>query len=189
MISYAFYYYSDKSDKSDKSDVSNTVDNDIENRSDVIDKTFYNRKFPTKLKYLKESPELMEIADNIRFIRKFSKSRYGDILLNMNSLMKIYIYILSNRYNVVQYIPLFIDIRDNILEILHSLIIIIPETLRHSYGFNPYDEIHKSIDMFTVVSREMLTKLEKYGSIHEKETYIQDNKYKPYNSVNNIFFP
>lgn len=191
IVSYIVYYYlyelSDFREKS-ISNVKNTINEDIQGRKEISEDLFYTRSFPTNLKYLKESPQLMNIATNIRFIKKFNKSRYADLLLNMNSLMKVYIYILSERYSFQQ-IDLFIDLRDNIIELMHSFILIVPEYLKHTYGLNAYDEIHKSINEFTVLSREMLETLKKYSQIHLNEIYVADDKYKPYNAVQNSSFP
>jgi len=191
LVSYTIYYYlyqlSDIREKS-ISNVKNTINEDIKGRKEVHEDLFYTRSFPTNLKYLKENPKLMSIVTNIRFVKKFSKSRYSDILLNMNSLMKVYIYILSDRYSFRQ-IDLFMDLRDNIIELMHSLILIVPEYLKHTYGFNAYDEIDKSINEFSILSREMMEVLKKYSKINLNEIYVPDDKYKPYNAIQNSSFP
>lgn len=191
LVGYVVYYYLyEISTKREESILNqkNTINEDIKGRKETSDDVFYSRSFPKNLKYLKESQELMDIATNVRFIKKFNKSIYADLLNNMNSLMKIYIYILSERYSFDQ-IQLFIDIRDNILELMHSYIIIVPEYLKHTYGFNAYDEIHKSIDDFTSESRRMLEVLDNFCKIHLKEVYVPIDKYKPYNSVQSSRLP
>lgn len=191
IIAYFVYYYLyDISINKETSilNLKNTINEDIKGRIETSDDIFFARSFPKNLKYLKESQELMAIATNVRFVKKFNKSIYADLLNNMNSLMKIYIYILSERYSFDQ-IQLFMDIRDNILELMHSFIIIVPEYLKHTYGFNAYDEIHKSIDDFTTESRRMLEVLDNFCKIHLNEVYIPIDKYKPYNSVESSRFP
>lgn len=191
LVSYSIYYYLYKlSDIREKSisNVKNTINEDIKGRKEVNEDLFYTKSFPTNLKYIKESPKLMSIVTNIRFIKKFNKSRYSDILLNMNSLMKVYIYILSERYSFQQ-IDLFIDLRDNTIELMHTLILIVPEYLKHTYGFNAHDEIDKSIEDFTILSREMLEVLKKYSKINLNEIYVPDDKYKPYNAIQRSSFP
>ena len=191
FLSYITYYYlyqlSDVKEKS-ISNMKKTINEDIKGRKEVNEDLFYTKSFPTNLRYLKESQELMDIAMNVRFIRKFNKSRYGDLLMNMNSLMKVYIYILSERYSSDQ-IELFIDLRDNIIELMHSFIIIVPEYLKHTYGFNAYEEIDKSITDFTILSREKLEVLKKYSKIYLNRSYIPDDKYKPYNGIKQSSFP
>lgn len=192
LISYVIYFH--LKNISDEKDVStsykeNTFDNDIKDREDVHEKIFYLDKFPKNCKYLKENQKLMDIVINIRFIKQFSKSRYSDIILNMNKLMKIYMYILSDRYDAVLYIPLFIDIRDNILELMYSLVMIVPEKLRHTYALNPQEEINKSIRDFTEYSKEMMQILENYAKIHHNVLYVPDTNLRTYNIAQQSFYP
>ena len=191
IIGYSVYYYlyeiSQKKEIS-ISNLKNTINEDIQGRTEISEDIFYNRTFPKSLKYLKESDELMAIATNVRFVKKFNKSVYADLLNNMNSFMKIYIYILSERYSANQ-VQLFIDYRDNILELMYSFIILVPEYLKHTYGFNAYEEIHKSIDDFTIHSRKMMEVLDNFCKIHLNDVYIPIEKYKPYNSVKSSYIP
>lgn len=167
--------------------VENTLENDIKDRNEVNEKNFYIDKFPKKLKFLKQNEALIKIITNLRFTIKFSKSRYSDIILNMNKLIKIYIYILSDRYDVVQYIPMFTDIKDNIVELLYSLFMIVPSGMKHTYGLDPHKEIYRSIEDFIEYSDSMLNIIEKYAIIHKNEVYIPDNKYKPYNAIRSFY--
>jgi len=192
LLSYVCYMYLSRISEDKDNDVQyvkNQIDKDIEGRSEVSDRNFILNKFPKQLKYLKQNQELMDIITNIRFVRKFSKSRYGDILLNLNSLMKIYIYILNRRYNTAEYIQSFSDIRDSIIELMYSLIIIVPDRLKHTYGLEVYQEIYTSIEKFTILSRNMMDILQKFALIHNKDLYIIDQTYKPYNSIKDISFP
>lgn len=192
LLSYAIFFYLQKISEDKDSSTQNkekTIDDDIKDREEVSENIFYIDKFPKQCKYLKENKKLMDIVLNIRFIRKFSKSKFSDIILNMNKLMKIYIYILAERYDAVHFIPLFTDIRDNIIEMMYSLIMIVPERMKHVYGLDPYHEIDKSINDFTILSDEMLGTLEKYARIYLKEIYIPDTKYKAYNIAHISFFP
>jgi Ca2+/Na+ antiporter len=192
LLSYVLYMYLSRISEDKDNNilyVKNQIDKDIEGRAEVSNRNFLFNKFPKQLKYLKQNQELMDIGTNIRFVRKFSKSRYGDILLNMNSLMKIYIYILNRRYNTTEYIQSFSDIRDSIIEMMYSLIIIVPDRLKHTYGLDVYREIYTSIEKFTILSRDMMEILQKFAKIHNKDLYIVDQTYKPYNSIKDISFP
>lgn len=162
---------------------------DIEDRNEVSGDLFMLYKFPKKMKFLKLNEDFVKVVENIRFIRKFSKSRYSDILLNMNLLMKIYIYILSDRYEPDVFIPQYIDTRDNILDLLYSLIIIVPSELKHTYNVDPHLEIQRSIDDFVIKSREMLNIIEKFSKIQKKKEYIPDTVVKPYNEIKPYNFP
>jgi hypothetical protein len=167
----------------------NVLESDIKDRETTNEKIFYVDKFPKKLRYLKENKSLMDIITNLRFTLKFSRTRYTDIILNLNKLMKIYIYILSDRYDATEYLPIFTDIRDNIVEQMYSFFMIIPKTLKHTYGLDPYTEIYRSIYDFNIEYRRMLTILEKFSTIYNNAAYVPDSAYKPYNSVVGTFFP
>lgn len=192
LLGIGIYVYLD--DLSTQKDVSlkyieNTLDNDIRERKETNEKLFYIDKFPKKVKYLKENKELMDIVTNLRFTIKFNKTRYSDLILNMNKMMKVYMYILAGRYDPVQYIPVFTDINDNIIEIMYSLFVIIPDSLKHIYGLDPHTEIYRSIYDFMIQSRKMLHVLEKFAIVHNGAVYVPDSTCKPYNSIAGRYFP
>jgi Ca2+/Na+ antiporter len=191
LLSYYFgIYYRKKLDEQDETnqELSKAIDKDIGDRKETFAKFVSLGVVPKELKFLKKNKKLMRILTNIDFVKKFDKTRYSDILLNANQLMKIYIYTLSQRYTIINGLTLFVDIRDNIIELLYSVIMVVPQNVKHSYGFEPYQEIDKTIEDFLDTSRKMLEILEKF-SIKQKELYIPDTKYKPYNSVKDTMFP
>jgi hypothetical protein len=192
LLSIGIYLYLDKVSQQKEISLAykeNILDNDIKERDVTNEHIFYIDKFPKKAKYLKESQTLMGIVTNLRFTTKFNKTRYTDIILNMNKLMKIYMYILADRYDASQFVPIFIDIRDNIIEIMYSLFVIIPSTLKHTYGLDPHTEIYASIYNFNIESRRMLAILKQFETIHNNTVYLPDTAYRPYNSVIRQFFP
>jgi hypothetical protein len=192
LISYALYFYLNKLSGDKETSIAyiqNTIDTDIKDRKEVNEKLFYIDKFPKKIKFLKQNTKLVDIVTNLRFIRKFNKTIYGDIILNANKLMKVYIYVLAGRYDVEVYLSVFTDIKDNILELMQSLIIVIPEKMKHTYGIDTYAEISNSLQAFSEYSQEMLVTLEKYAKIHEQKVYIPDSKWKAYNIAKELFFP
>jgi hypothetical protein len=192
LLGIGIYLYLDRlsnSKDSSSDNIENTLDNDIQERKETNEKLFYIDKFPKKVNYLKQSKELMQIVTNLRFTTKFNKTRYSDLILNMNKMMKVYIYILADRYDAVQFIPVFTDIRQNILEIMYSLFMIIPKQLKHIYALDPHIEIYRSIYDFVIHSRGMLEILEKFAKIHNEAAYIPDSSCLPYNSIQDRFFP
>lgn len=184
-------YYQNQIEKQDETnqELSKTIDKDIGDRKETFTKFVSLGVVPKELKFLKKNEQLIKILTNINFVKKFDKTRYSDILLNANQLMKIYIYTLSQRYTSINGLTMFVDIRDNIIELLYSVVMIVPQNVKHSYGFEPYEEIDKTIEDFIGTSRKMLEILEKFSTIKQKELYIPDTKYKPYNSVKDTMFP
>lgn len=158
----------------------NVLGQDIKERIEISTDSFYVDKFPKQMKYIVQNTKMMDILLNIRFVRKFNKSIYSDISLYMNKLMKVYIYILSDRYDAKLCIPIFIDLTDKILELMNSLIIIVPQKMKHTYGLDTFKEVEKSIKDFTNETQKMLGILTKYTKIHLNEVYIIDTKYRPY---------
>ena len=104
-------------------------------------------------------------------------------------MMKIYIYILSNRYELNSYLPIIYDIKDSILEIFYSLIFVVPKKFKHIYGFDPHDEINNSIKDFITKYNEMITILTNYGNIDKKYNHINYEKYKPYEKNKELYLP
>lgn len=149
--------------------------------------TFYNKN--KNVRFLVENKNFIDIIYNIRFIKKFDKTRYNKIIVNMNKMMKVYIYILSDRYEINTYLPIFYDIKDTILEVFYSLIFVIPQRFKHIYGFVPHDEIEKSTKDFINKYNEMLSIIINYGNVGKKYTHINYEKYKPYEKNKEAYLP
>ena len=192
IIGFFLYYYLETLSKDRDLNMDykeNTLDIDIKDRDKIFNENYYLYKFPQKVKYLKEDDKLVDIITNIRFTILFNKSRYTDIILNMEKLMKVYIYILADRYEANVYIPIFVDIRNNIIELMYSMFLLVPNGMKYTYNLNPHKELYKSIDDFIIYSRELLETIEKYAIINKKEVYIPDTKYRTYNSTSVNIFP
>jgi hypothetical protein len=149
--------------------------------------TFYNKN--KNVRFLVENKKFIDIIYNIRFIKRFDKTRYNKIIVNMNKMMKIYIYILSDRYEINTYLPIFYDIKDTILENFYSLVFVIPQRFKHIYGFLPYNEIEKSTKDFIDKYNEMLSILINYCNINKKYAHINYEKYKPYEKNKEAYLP
>jgi hypothetical protein len=165
-----------------KNDINNVEQTNTDNYYVV-----YNKN--KNLKFLLENKEFVDILKNIRFVKKFDKGKYNSIIMNMDKIMKIYIYILSDRYDLNTYFPVFEDTKNNILESLYSVFFVIPDKFKHIYGFVPYDEINKSIDMFKNKCDKMTIVLINYGNIDKKLPIINYNKYIPYEKNKELYLP
>jgi hypothetical protein len=141
---------------------------------------FYIKDVSKNLKFLMKDQELLAIINNIRFIKKFDKTRYTNIIINMDKLMKVYVYILADRYDVNTYMPLFIDIKTSIMEIFYSLIFVVPEKFKHIYGFDPYIELERSQNEFLAKANKMISIIKNYNNIAKQNVYFSHNKYTPY---------
>lgn len=179
---------SEKNDKKNK--IEESLTNDIKNIEQINVEnlyTFYNKN--KNVRFLVDNKKFINIIYNIRFIKKFDKTRYNKIIINMNKMIKIYIYILSGRYEINTYLPVFYDIKDAILEIFYSLIFVIPQRFKHIYGFVPHDEIEKSLKDFIDKYNEMLSIIINYGNVEKKYAHINYEKYKPFEKNKEAYLP
>jgi hypothetical protein len=165
------------------------IKNDVKEIKEITTNNFYIKETSKSLKYLLKNNEMISIIQNIQFVKKFDKTRYTNIITTMDKLMKVYIYILADRYDVNTHLPIFIDLKTDILEIFYSFIFVIPEKFKHIYGFDPYNEIHKSRDKFIQITNNMLFVLRNYGKIEKKHVYINFEKYRPYEKNKELYLP
>jgi hypothetical protein len=156
------------------------IRNEVKDIVEVATDNFYINKNSKNVKYLVKNKEFMDILFNIRFIKKFDKTRYSNMIINMDKMMKIYMYILADRYDTNTYLPIFTDIKNSILEIFYSLIFVVPNQFKHIYGFDPQTEIDKSLSAFRNKTADMLTVITNYARIGKQIVYINNDKYMPY---------
>ena len=196
IIIIIFYYYIDSNIKKDNLEKKNIEDIVVENIDKGIDtikelntNNFYININNGRIKFLKKNKEFLDIINNLKFVKKFDKTRYNNLIIYANKLMKIYIYILSERYDIYVYMPIFNDIVNDILEILYSFVFVIPDRFKHIYGFNPSEEIDKSIINFRIKIEKMLIVLNNYGKIEKKKIYIDIHKYSPFEKNKELYLP
>ena len=167
-------------------ELNNKVNNNLKYINYLDNNNYIVTKLPKELKYLLKDNILVNILINIEFIKKFNKSLYTSILINTDKMMNIYIYILNGFYNPKTHISLFNDMRINILEQLHSIILIIPLKFRHTFGFDPIIELNKTIKNFTMRTRKMISIIEKYSKYEKNIEYLEDTIYTPYNRISKL---
>lgn len=190
-----FYYYNTYRKENEtqfKADSSKKEDRIREEVKDVVELStdnFYIHKNSKDIKYLVKNKEFMDILFNIRFIKRFDKTRYSNMIVNLDKLMKIYIYILADRYDVNTYLPIFNDIKGTVLEIFYSLIFVVPNQFKHIYGFDPQIEIDKSLSDFRNKTKQMLTVITNYARIGKKKVYVNNDKYMPYEKNKELVLP
>lgn len=159
---------------------------DVADRKEAVSTNFMISKFP-KLRFLQNNSQLMRIANDLRFVRIFDTARFGDLVLHMEKLQKVYMYILSGRYYPPSYISTFVDMRTSVLEILYGLVIIVPSVLKHTYGLDPYATIQRNIDEFTALSRKMLNVIQAYAK--DRGHMIPDTYFHPYEPARENILP
>jgi hypothetical protein len=196
MIIIIIYYYIDSNIKKNLGErnsaefkVIDKIDKDIDDIKEMNTNNFYININSGNIKFLVKNKEFLDIIKNLRFIKKFDKTRYNNLIILMNKLMKIYIYILADRYDAYVYIPIFNDIKNDIFEILYSLVFVVPERFKHIYGFNPTEEIEKSLSDFRIKVANMLIVLDNYGKLGKDKKYLDIHKYSPYEKNKELYLP
>ena len=148
---------------------------------EIATNNFSIKSAPKKgLVYMKENRTLMEIAKDLIFVKTFDQQKYQELLIYMNQYQKVYMYILAERYPCQSYVPTFLDARENILQTLYQLYLVIPSTFKHIYGVSPYQVIERNILTFTKLSRTMLQVLENFCRVDLKEYYFPMTQPVPY---------
>jgi len=195
IIIIAFYYFNNHIKENEDKYKTETIKKEekiIEEMKDIVELStdnFYINKNNKKVKYLIKNKEFMDILFNIRFIKKFDKTRYSNLIIYMDKLMKIYIYLLADRYDINIYLPIFTDIKNSIIEIFYSLIFVIPNKFKHIYGFDPQIEIDKSLSNFRIKVKDMLTVITNYAKINKQNVYVNNDKYIPYEKNKEHYLP
>ena len=121
----------------------------------------------------------------IRFIKIFDNAKYLFIVGTMEKLMKLYIFMLGDRYDINIYFTSFISLRTSIIKELYSIYIIVPNKFVYIYKINLFEEIKKTIQNFLSHSRKMIITIQNYAFKEKGIKYLEDTKYKPFNLNNN----
>ena len=186
IVIIAFYYFNsyikanDEQYKSDTAVKESKIRDEVKDVVEINTDNFYINKNNKKVKYLVKNKEFMDVLFNVRFIKRFDKTRYTNLCINMDKLMKIYMYILADRYDINTHLPIFTDIKNNVIEIFYSLIFVVPDQFKHIYGFVPQTEIDRSLSDFRNKTKDMLVVLTNYAKIGQQKVYVNNDKYMPY---------
>lgn len=152
---------------------------------EIATNNFYVKNNPKKgLEYLKNNENLVKIANDIAFVKTFDAQKYNEMCIYMNSYQKVYMYILAERYLASNYIATFLDLRENILEIMYQYYVVVPQHLKHIYGVSPYEKIEKNINDFIQISRTMIEVLENFCRMDLKEQYFPTTSPMPHDVHN-----
>jgi hypothetical protein len=156
------------------------LNNDLKDKEHIIDDNYIINKFPIELRYLKNDKILIELILKIRFIKIFDDAKYTKLILLLEKFMKVYIFMLADRYDISDYFSTFLELRKSIIKELYSIYIIIPMKLRYIFNVNSFDTINETIKDFMKHSRKMILIIENYAFKHKGLYYLQDTIYKPY---------
>lgn len=190
IIIIGYYYLNkiydyDKTIETNFNNKINLIKNDIKDREVFNDDNYFLNKFPIGIKYLRKDSYLIDILLNLRFIKVFDNAKYTSLIGSIEKLMKLYIFMMGDRYDISLYFGTFISLRNSIIKDLYSIYIIVPDKFIYIYKINPFDEIKRSIHDFMSHTRKMIITIQNYGYKNKGIKYLEDTKYKPYNLSNN----
>ena len=132
-------------------------------RNEAHQQAFAPTRFPRNgFKYLRENSMLVDIAKELAALRRYDRARYGDVLLFMDALQKVYIRTLEGRVNAKTSVGKFMDLREGILENMYSFYLVIPPNM-------PSGVLRKSIENFARLSQMMIEVLKSYSKKAAKE--------------------
>ncbi len=190
IIIIGYYYFNkiydyDKTVETNFNNKVNLIKNDIKEREVFNDDNYFLNKFPVVIRYLRNDSYLIDILLNLRFIKVFDNAKYTSLIGSMEKLMKLYIFMMGDRYDISLYFGTFLSLRNTIIKDLYSIYIIVPDKFIYIYKINPFDEIKRSIHDFMSHTRKMIITIQNYGYKNKNIKYLEDTKYKPYNLNNN----
>ena len=137
-------------------------------------------------KYLIKDDDLMNIVKMMRFTKRYDKARYSDLLNQLNTYMKYYIFMLKDRYDIPHFLPLMHDMYMTIIENMYSFYLVLPTKMAHVYGFKPLDRLHECITTFRKRGKIMIDTVKKHG---KNNVHLLDTDIEPYNSRDNLMLP
>jgi hypothetical protein len=156
------------------------LNNDIKDKEHIIDENYILNKFPIELKFLNNDKILIELILKIRFVKIFDDAKYTKLLLIFENFMKIYIFMLADRYDINDYFSTFLELRKSIIKELYSIYVVIPIKLKYIFNVDSFKTLKETINEFIKHSRKMIIIIENYAFKHKGLYYLQDTKYKPY---------
>lgn len=162
------------------------LNNDIKDKSKYahLNDNFFIKDFPKSLKYLNKDPFIVNLLLNIRFIKLFDEARFDNLINLFEKFIKIYIFILGNRYDINTHFTTFLDLRTTIIKELYSIYIIVPVKLKFIFNINIPNTIKTTINDFIIYSRKLIITLERFGFENKGLVYLPDTKYKPFQKNN-----
>ena len=178
-----FYYYFNS--KKDVENIMKPVEQSVPKGKEIATNNYYVKNSPKKnLEYLKNNETLIKIVKDLSFVKTFDTQKYNEMCVFMDSYQKVYMYILAERYLASSYVPTFLDLRENILEIMYQYYVVVPQHFKHIYGVSPYEKIEKNIHEFLKLSRTMIEVLENFCRLDLKENYFPTTNPMPHDQHN-----
>jgi hypothetical protein len=138
------------------------------------------------LKYIYEWPEVLGVMKKLRFLIQHDRSRYNDLFNLIEHFMKIYTLILAEKWNVLDFYHILLDIRIQILELMYSFYIVAPENIGF-LNFDPKTSLSEAIETIKTETLRKIQIIQKFGKIKQDVIHFDDIHIKPHNMPSSIY--
>lgn len=183
IIMIYFFEQKDVPDKL-KNIIEDTEGSPVESTNYRVDKN--SRDF----KYLQKDDTLLEIVRDMRFVKRYDRPRYTDMINTMNIFMQTYMFMMADRWDIEHFLPLMKDLYIDVLEIMYSFYMVVPTKMRHVFGFHPLERLKSSIERFRDHGKELLDIVRFYGKDKYNLVHLIDIDVEPSNSrESNLMLP
>jgi hypothetical protein len=117
----------------------------------VLPGVFQFHHNPPKIKYIKHNQNLMNIINELSFIKTYDHASYEMIVILCEYFFKVYYNILDKRYSCIQYVSIMADLRKEILNLFAGLYFAVPQISKHIDGnaWEIIDRNNKKIQAIT----------------------------------------
>jgi hypothetical protein len=141
--------------------------------------SYFVKDFQT-LKYIYEWPDALRVIKKLRFLIQQDRSRYNDLFNLIEHFMKIYTLILAEKWNVLDFYHILLDIRIQILELMYSFYIVVPENIGF-LNFDPKQSLSEAIETIKTETLKKIQIIQKFGKTKQNVVHFDDIQIKPYN--------
>jgi hypothetical protein len=117
---------------------------------------------PKKLKYIYQTPKVITIINDLKFIRKFDEASYEIIVSLIEYFLKVYYNILNDRYDFKQYFPILLDLRKSLLNTCAEVMYNIPQYSNVMDG-NLWGKLNINTKKLEAITYRRIKIVSKYG--------------------------
>lgn len=146
IIIYIFYYKNYKVREKKTSNINDyflTIEKYLSNNNDISTDIYQINKHPKKITYLKMNDDFKYILYELKFITLYDQELYMRLITFIESFLRIHYKIMIGKYEFKLYYQVLKDIRREILNIMNSIYLNIPNISRVVDIDNLDDYIYK----------------------------------------------
>jgi hypothetical protein len=128
----------------------------------VIPEVFQLHKNPKSIKYINRNPKVINIMNDISFIKIYDEASYEMIVILCEYFFKVYYNILDEKYNCNQYANILYDTRKELLNNMSQLYFAVPQFSKSTDG-NLWKKIDVNKRKLQAITYRCLKIISHYG--------------------------